>query len=162
MAHGSESGSEGTSTIPDDPVAEADAIMDATIDALEAAGRDVVDGADIDIGPASDELFLLCEFKTDIATYLETYTAADYPKTLADLIAFNEADPDLEGPVRTSRGTTRSGRTPKTRAAGAIPNVTPSGPPRPAAAGAAIDDLMAELDLDAIVAPTNGPAWVPT
>ena len=58
---------------------------------------------------------LLCEFKTDIASYLQTYTAAGYPKTLQDLIDFNNAHPELEGPVeqrhlRPRPGDRRAGR----------------------------------------------------
>ena len=58
---------------------------------------------------ATDDEFgaLLCEFKTDIATYLTTYadgtnpvTGQAYPQTLAELIAFNKAHPELEGPER--------------------------------------------------------------
>ncbi len=52
---------------------------------------------------------LLCEFKTDIATYLQTYvdgtnpvTGQAYPQTLAELIAFNQAHPELEGPWNAS------------------------------------------------------------
>ena len=58
------------------------AIMDDTIAALEAAGATVVDPADITFGDWAGAEFpaLLCEFKTDIATYLETYTGAGYPE----------------------------------------------------------------------------------
>ncbi len=85
---------------PDDPrIAATEAVMADAIDALEAQGAIIVEGADIDIGPAgADELFALeCEFKTDIAGYLETYTTAGFPKSLAALIEFNEANQDIEG-----------------------------------------------------------------
>jgi hypothetical protein len=86
---------------PDDPrIAATEAVMATAIDALAKQGAVIVEGADVDIGPAgADELFALeCEFKTDIASYLVTYTGPGYPKSLADLIAFNEANTDLEGP----------------------------------------------------------------
>ena len=65
-----------------------------------------LDPADIDLSATVNEFpALLCEFKTDIATYLHTYvhgtnplSNAPYPQTLADLIAFDQAHPDLEGP----------------------------------------------------------------
>ena len=78
--------------------ADVSAIMDKTIAALEAAGATIVDPADIPFGDWADAEFpaLLCEFKTDIATYLRTYTGPGYPKTLQDLIDFNNDHPELE------------------------------------------------------------------
>ncbi len=81
-------------------------ILADTIAALEAEGATVIDGTDIDLSATADEFpALLCEFKTDIATYLETYvdgtnpvTRQPYPQTLAELIEFNQAHPELEGP----------------------------------------------------------------
>jgi hypothetical protein len=72
--------------------------MADTIAALEAAGATIVDPANVPFGDWANVEFpaLLCEFKTDIATYLETYTAPGYPKTLQDLIDFNNDNPALE------------------------------------------------------------------
>ena len=55
---------------------EIDAIMNATVAKLKAEGATIVDPARIPIEPAYGPEFtaLLCEFKTDIATYLATYT----------------------------------------------------------------------------------------
>ena len=90
------------------------------IAALEDEGAEVVDNTDIDLSAADNEFAaLLCEFKTDIATYLETYvdgtnpvTGEPYPQTLAELIEFNQAHPELEGPwndagLRAGRGDER-------------------------------------------------------
>ena len=76
------------------------------IAALGAEGATVVDPTDIDLSATAGEFdALLCEFKTDIATYLQTYvhgtnpvTRQAYPQTLAELIAFDQAHPNLEGP----------------------------------------------------------------
>src|SRR4029079_16889080 len=89
-----------TGTYNDNTKAIVEPILADVIDVLEAQGATVVDPTDIDLSAAFANEFpaLLCEFKTDIATYLQTYTAAGYPKTLADLIAFNTAHKDLEGP----------------------------------------------------------------
>jgi amidase len=137
------------------------AIMDKTIAALEAAGATVVDPADIPFGAWAGAEFpaLLCEFKTDIATYLRTYTGPSYPKTLQDLIDFNNEHPELESGAPESNWNSAifdlaqetGGRDAACAAQRAI--ATPG-------ARAAIDDLMADEDLDAIIAPTNGPAWV--
>lgn len=132
------------------------AIMEDTIEALEAAGATVIDPVDVPVGPAFDPEFtaLLCEFKDDIAGYLETYTTDEYPKTLQDLIDFNEANPDLEGPWNSAifeLAQETNGRDADCAAARELATST---------AQAAIDDTMAEFDLDAIIGATNGPAWV--
>ncbi len=79
---------------------DVDRVLNQTIEILQRKGAIIVDPARIPIEDAYGPEFeaLLCEFKSDIASYLETYTAAGYPKTLLDLIDFNEANPDLEGP----------------------------------------------------------------
>ena len=141
--------------------ADVSAIMDKTIAALKAAGATIVDPADIPFGAWADAEFpaLLCEFKTDIATYLKTYTGPGYPKTLKDLIDFNNSHPELESGAPESNWNSlvfdlaqeTGGRDAACAAQRLI--ATPG-------AQAAIDDLMADEDLDAIIAPTNGPAWV--
>jgi len=151
-------------TYDPEAVPEVTPVLEATIDALEAAGATVVDN--VNILPNTDATgaiytaefaALLCEFKTDIATYLATYTGDEYPKTLQDLIDFNAANdqPSREGPWNSlifdlaqetgGRGTAdcdaaRAAATPPTQAA--------------------IDSLMDANDLDAIIGLTNGPAWV--
>ena len=135
----------------------AEPILAHVIDVLEAQGATVVDPTDIDLSAAFANEFpaLLCEFKTDIATYLQTYTAAGYPKTLADLIAFNSAHPELEGPWNSdlwdfaeATGGRSSAECQAARAATTAPTQ------------AAVDGVMAANNLDAIVGLTNGPAWV--
>lgn len=144
------------------------AIMESTIQALEQAGATIVDPANISFGAWADYEFpaLLCEFKTDIATYLQTYTdgtnpvtGEPYAKTLQDLIAFNNAHPELEAGRPLSNWNNAvfdlaqetNGRDAECAAQRAI--ATPG-------ARAAINRVMAAEDLDAIIAPTNGPAWV--
>jgi amidase len=136
-------------------------ILDDVTDALEAEGATVVEGADIDLSATAGEFAaLLCEFKTDIASYLETYaegtnpvTGEPYPQTLAELIEFNQEHPALEGPwndlvFELAEATDGRDEECAEIRAGVTPPVQE-----------AIDDLMAEHDLDAIVALTNGPAW---
>ncbi|HEV2951363.1 MAG TPA: amidase family protein [Actinomycetota bacterium] len=136
-------------------------ILDEAIDALEDEGATVIDGTDIDLSATAGEFAaLLCEFKTDIATYLQTYvdgtnpvTRQPYPQTLAELIAVNKAHPELEGPWNDlvfELAEDTNGRDAECAAIRA--DVTPP-------VQAAIDELMAENDLDAIIALTNGPAW---
>jgi amidase len=136
-------------------------VLDDAVAALEAEGATVVEGMDIDLSATAGEFpALLCEFKSDIATYLQTYvhgtnpvTGQPYPQTLAELIAFNEAHPELEGPWNNlvfELAEETNGR--DQECADIRAGVTPP-------VQAAIDELMAQNDLDAIVALTNGPAW---
>src|SRR4051812_46452105 len=142
-----------------DPAAvpEVTPILDQTVAALQAAGATVVDPANIDITTDTynaEFAALLCEFKSDIASYLDTYTGPSYPKTLQDLIDFDQARPELEGPwndaiFEMAQDTGGRGAECAAQRAAATPPVRE-----------AIDSLMASENLDAIVALTNGPAWV--
>ncbi len=136
-------------------------ILDDTVKALRSQGATVIEGMDLTLAGAAGEFpALLCEFKTDIATYLKTYatgtnpvTGQPYPQNLAELIAFNEAHPELEGPwnsVLFVLANETGGRDQDCAdiRAGVTPVVQDE-----------IDTLMEANDLDAIVALTNGPAW---
>jgi amidase len=132
-------------------------ILDAAVAALQAQGATIVDPARIPIEDAYGPEFtaLLCEFKTDVASYLEAHTGASYPKTLEDLISFNNAHPALEGPWNSAifdLAQATGGRT--------DPDCIAARAAATSIAQAAINDLMTANDLDAIVALTNGPAWV--
>jgi amidase len=137
-------------------------ILANTIAALEAQGATVVDPTDIDLSAANANEFgaLLCEFKTDIANYLHTYvhgtnpvSGQAYPQTLADLIAFDSAHQDLEGPwndlvFELAEATNGRDATCADLREATTPPVQD-----------AIDQLMAANHLDAIIALTNNPAW---
>jgi amidase len=137
-------------------------ILEDVIDALEEEGATVVDPTDIDLSATANEFpALLCEFKTDIATYLQTYAKGTnpktpgraYPQTLAELIAFNQRHPRLEGPWNDAVFEAAEATNGRDAACAALREATtPS-------VQDAIDEVMADNDLDAIVALTNGPAW---
>jgi amidase len=136
---------------------EVDALVNQAVAVLRAQGAIVIDETRIPIEPAyGPELTaLLCEFKDDIASYLRTYTAPRFPKTLKDLIDFNNAHPDLEGPWNSAlfdMAQATGGRS----AADCIAARQQA----TSIAKASLDDTLAKFDLDAIIAPTNGPAWV--
>jgi amidase len=136
-------------------------ILANVIAALKAQGATVVDNTDIDLSATAHEFdALLCEFKTDIATYLQTYvhgtnpvTGAAYPQTLAGLIAFNAAHQNLEGPWNDAVFEAAEATNGRDAACAALRQATT--PP----VQAAIDQLMTANHLDAIIALTNGPAW---
>jgi amidase len=136
-------------------------ILDNVKAALKGEGATVVDPTDIDLSATNNEFSaLLCEFKTDIATYLHTYvhgtnpvSGQAYPQTLADLIAFDQANPNLEGPWNDlvfELADQTNGR--DADCAHLRKTTTPP-------LQRAIDQLMAKNNLDAIIALTNGPAW---
>jgi amidase len=146
---------EGTDTVngvPLDP--DVDAIMEDVVDELEEQGATVSEvelPLDDVFGPEFDAL--LCEFKTDIRTYLRTYTGPGYPKNLGDLIRFNNANPDLEGPWNSE--IFRLARRTDGRDSAACDAARAATTPVAQARLAALLE-----DFDAIVAPTNGPAWL--
>lgn len=128
-------------------------VMDDTVEALTAAGATVVE-VDVAIEDAFGPEFeaLLCEFKADLPAYFETYTGAGYPKTLQDVIDFNNANPDLEGPWNSlifELAEATNGRDQACTDARALAD---------SIAEQALTDALAGLD--AIIAPTNGPAWL--
>ena len=62
--------------------------------ALEAQGATVANPTDIDLSATANEFpALLCEFKTDIATYLQTHVQRDEPR-LARAVSANACRPD--------------------------------------------------------------------
>ncbi len=136
-------------------------ILAKTIAALKSQGATVIDGTDIDLSATANEFpALLCEFKSDIATYLQTYvrgknpvTHQPYSRTLADLIAFDAAHPNLEGPWNDAVFEAAEGTNGRDAGCAALRQATT--PP----VQAAIDQLMTANRLDAIIALTNGPAW---
>ena len=133
--------------------ADVAAVMDATVDAIEAQGATVVE-VDVAIedsfGPEFDAL--LCEFKADLPAYFATYTGVGYPKTLQDVIDFNEANPELEGPWDSEIFELAEATNGRDAACAAI---------RAEADGIAETALTEALaGVDAIIAPTNGPAWL--
>ena len=136
-------------------------ILANTIAALKSQGATVIDPTDIDLSATANEFpALLCEFKTDIATYLHTYvhgtnpvSGQAYPRTLADLIAFDAAHPDLEGPWNDAVFEAAEATNGRDADCAALREATT--PPLQDA----INHLMADNHLDAIIALTNGPAW---
>jgi amidase len=133
--------------------ADVSAVMDQTVAALTAAGATVLE-VEVAIGDAygPEFLALLCEFKADLPAYFETYTGSGYPKTLQDVIDFNEANPNLEGPWNSllfEDAEATNGRDADCDGLRAQADEI---------ATAALEQALSGLD--AIVAPTNGPAWV--
>jgi amidase len=134
-----------------------DKLFDQAIEALRAQGAVIVDKVEVKGGKQLDEAELTIlhyEFKDGLNRYLATRSGV--PQTLADLIAFNEAESAREMPhfgqeifiASQAKGplTEREYRDARALA-------------RRLAAVEGIDAALKKNRLDAIVAPTNGPAW---
>ncbi len=137
-----------------------DQLMNTLIDEMKRAGADITDPADIPtIGKFDDTelLVLLYELKADLAIYLARLGDTAPVKSLKDVIEFNEKhiakempyfSQDLflkaeeKGPLTTKEYVDALANNHKqTRADG-------------------IDFIMDKFKLDALVAPTGGPAWL--
>ncbi len=129
------------------------------LEQLKAAGAILVD---IDAAPAdlaalgADELtILLAELKSGLSAYLATTPGPVQTRSLADLIAFNAATPSetaLFGQSLFERAQATQGTDdPAYRIA------LTRGPVR---AAGILDGLLRDNGVDALAAPTTGPAWV--
>ena len=88
--------------------------------------------------------------------YLETYTGCQVPEDAPGSDRFQQRSPRARGALELADLRSRSGHRP----AEAHPDCIEAREFATSTAQAAINDTLAENDLDAIIAPTNGPAWV--
>ncbi|MGI9599341.1 MAG: amidase [Acidimicrobiales bacterium] len=138
---------------------ETSAIMEGVIARLAGHGVDVVDPVEFpsfdEFSSSSAELdVLLLEFKTDVALYLAGRVGG--PKTLADLIDFNNANADAEmrwfGQELFEIAQGRGGID--------DPDYAPAlAASRRISQTEGLDAVLDNNNLDAIIAPTNSPAW---
>jgi amidase len=137
---------------------EADALVEVAIDVLRRQGAVVVDPADIPhLGEYDDSEFvvLLYEFKADLNAYLAEWPRAPM-RTLADLIAFNEANKTLELPYFGQEIFLQA------QAKGPLTDqayVDALEKDRRLSRTEGLDAAFAQYTLDAIVAPTGSPPW---
>ena len=135
---------------------EVEAILATTLDTLREQGAEIVDPINIDmtgIGDAEYEV-MLYEFKAGLNKYLEQSGAAI--GSLEEIIAFNSANADTVMPhfgqdileLSQSKGALEDD------AYVAALQTSRSG------ARKVIDEALAEHSLDALIAITNGPAWL--
>jgi amidase len=137
-----------------------DRLFDEALDAMRSLGAEVVDPADV---PHTDELdepeyeVLLYEFRSDIEAYLATLGTAQPHRTLADLIAFNRQHADDEMPLFGQEVFEKAvEKGPLTEKA----YVEALATCRRLARDEGLDAAFAQHRLDAIVAPSNQPAWL--
>jgi amidase len=137
-----------------------DAVMDESLEALRRAGAELVDPLET---PTSNEFgdaefqVLLYEFKAGINAYLESLGSDAPAKSLADLIAFNEKNRDSEMPYFGQELFVQAEKKGPLTEKEYIDALAKS---HRLTREEGIDALVKEHRLDAIVAPTGGPAWV--
>ena len=134
------------------------AINDA-VDAMKAQGAVIVDPANIETaGKFDDSEFdvLLYEFKADLNTYLTSLGTKAPVKSLQEIIAFNDAHKDQEmpwfGQEIMIQAQAKGPLTEKKYIDELASNLKMSRTD-------GIDTTMDKNKLDAIIAPTGGPAW---
>jgi amidase len=138
----------------------ADRLTEAAIAVMKQAGAVIVDPANIPtLGKFDDSEFdvLLYEFKADLEKYLTWLGPASPVHTLKDVIAFNDAHAADEMPyfgqeIMTMAEAKGPLTDPKYRAALAKNHTLSQ--------TQGIDAVMTAHRLDALVAPTGGPAWL--
>jgi amidase len=143
------------------------AAFDEVIAALEAAGATVVDldAAGFTFAPADGEfLVLVYEFRDDLRNYLATRTRVPLAGgTIVDAIAFNEAHPEQEMPFfaqeifELTNALELGADTPQPIFDNMTYNQALEIDRLSGVNG--IDRALADFDLDAVIAPTDNPAW---
>lgn len=136
-----------------------DKLMEAAIEVMRKLGAIIIDPADVPTTgqfDASEFEVLLYEFKADLNAYLKTLGPNAPVKTMKDIIAFNEKHADRElkffGQDTMVKAQAKGDlNSPAYRRALAKNHLLTR--------ARGIDAVMTKYRLDALVAPTGGPAW---
>lgn len=135
---------------------DVEAILDAAIEAMREAGATIVDDIDINMSGAfkAEGEVLAYEFKAGVEAYLQQ---SDAPlRSLTEIITFNEANREAVMPIFGQELMLAADeKGPLTdpaylEALASARRITRTG----------IDSALEEHELDALIAPTNGPAWL--
>ncbi len=137
-----------------------DALMEQSLDAMKKQGATLIDPADIETFGKFDEselLVFLYELKADLNAYLLRLGPGAPVRTLKDVIEFNERNRQKEMPYFGQdlflKAEAKGPLTEKAYTDAIEKN-------HQLARTEGIDALMDKYHLDAIVAPTGGPAWL--
>jgi amidase len=136
-----------------------DKLMADAIDLMKREGAVVVDPADLPTHgkfDAAEFEVLLYEFKADLNKYLASLAPGEHPRTLKQLIEFNERNRDREMPY--------FGQELFIRAEAKGPLTDPAylkalRSSKALSQAQGIDAVMRKHNLDVLVAPTGSPAW---
>jgi amidase len=139
---------------------ETDKVFAAALDLMRQHGATIVDPADIETAGKTDDSefeLLLYEFKADLNAYLAGVEPSIGIKSLADVMAFNTKNAARElryfGQEIMEQAEKKGPLTEKKYLADLANN-------RRLMGAQGIDATIAKYKLDAIVAPTQGPAWL--
>ena len=140
--------------------AAADAVAEEAVRLLAAQGANLVDPADLpsidELGETDAELTVLnTEFKADLEAYLTTRGPGS-PRTLADVVAFNDAHAATE---LAHFGQDRFAQALRTNGLGDPAYLAALETCRRLGRTQGIDAALRAHDLDALVLPTYPPAW---
>jgi amidase len=137
-----------------------DALMEQVLDVMKKQGATLVDPADIETFGKFDEsesVVMMYEMKADLAAYLARLGPSAPVHTLLDVIQFNERNRSKEMPYFGQdfflKAEAKGALTDKEYLDAVAKN-------HQLAATEGIDALMDKHHLDAVVAPTGGPAWL--
>jgi amidase len=139
---------------------DTDKVMEEAFAEMKRQGAELIDPIEVpkDMEIADFELrVLLCEFKAGLNTYLASLSAGIEVRTLEAAIAFNERNREREMPHFGQELFI------KAQAAGSLvskPYLDALKKCRTISREKGIDAVMHKHNIDAIVAPTCGPAWV--
>jgi len=136
-----------------------DELMNRAIAEMKAAGAEIIDPADLESHGKFDDtelLVLMYELKADLNSYLAQRPGARV-RSLVDVITFNEKNKDKEMPYFGQdlflKAQDKNPLTDKEYNAALAANHSLS-------REHGIDGVMEKFRLDALVAPTGGPAWL--
>jgi amidase len=138
---------------------QVDAVMVDALAALTAGGAELVDPVGIpSLGSLGDAEFQIMQYelKADMAAYLESRGASSKYKSLADLIRFNVEHKDREMPwfgQEVFELAERKGPLSRAEYLNAVAAC------RRASREEGMDRALARHKVDALIAPTGGPAW---
>ena len=131
-------------------------LFDAALQAMRDIGAEIVDDVEVDIAGAgeAESIVLRYEFKADLASYFEQ-SGAPF-ESLAEIIAFNEEHAGTVMPIFGQE------RMLAAEASGSLddPEYVQALADSKRITQDALDNAFNEHELDAIVAITNGPAWM--
>jgi amidase len=137
-----------------------DALMQQSLDAMKKQGATLVDPAEIETSGKMGEnegLILLYEFKADLNAYLARLGPGAPVHSLSEVIAFNERNREKELPyfgqdmlIKAEEKGPLTSKEYQDALAGTLRLARAEG----------IDATMDKFKLDALIAPTGGPAWL--
>jgi len=139
---------------------EVDAVFERALSDLRASGAELVEITSLegraDVGRNAFQV-LMHELKADLGAYLASTPPSQPHRTLADLIAFNARNAELEMPLF---GQDLFVQSEKTKGLDDAAYKRALATARRLAGPEGIDKLLRTHRVDALVAPTTGPAWL--